>query len=98
MKKAKFDVLMQGYIELSNQLKSVEHKLIKDLLESWEKLFQQIEEFLTLKEIRKLQMTSGLRQGLKDLPEIFSATFPIWNGKKHLEYIIQLHLNMKSTN
>jgi hypothetical protein len=71
MKRTQFDVLRQCYDELASELKTVEHDLIRDLLRAWDVSFKQMDNYLLSKQVTKSQVSSGLRQGLKDLPEIF---------------------------
>ncbi|MEZ8188263.1 hypothetical protein ACED29_20875 [Shewanella sp. 5S214] len=70
MKRTQFDVHRQCYDELASELKTVEHDLIRDLLRAWDVSFKQMDNYLLSKQVTKSQVSSGLRQGLKDLPEI----------------------------
>ena len=72
MKQTKFDLLMSCYIVLSEILKEIDHKLIHDLLTSWNLSFEQIDELLASKQVTKSNMVLGLLQGLRELPELFS--------------------------
>jgi len=70
MKRTQFDILRQCYDELAYELKTVEHDLMRDLLRAWDVSFKQMDNYLLSKQVTKSQVSSGLRQGLKDLPEI----------------------------
>ncbi len=72
MKSTKFDKLMKVYLELSDEFKALEDESVKRMLESWSVSFKQIDGFLESKKVRKSQITSGLDQGLRELPEIIS--------------------------
>lgn len=72
MKITKFDRLMKVYSDLATELKSIENELVKAILDSWSKSFKQMDSFLQTKEVQRSQMNSGLEQGLRDLPDLFS--------------------------
>lgn len=69
---SKFDVYMKAYQELKIEFQSLEDERVQMLLEAWEISFTQIEGFLRTKQVTKSQMVSGLKQGLREIPEIIS--------------------------
>jgi hypothetical protein len=70
MRMTKFDVLKSVNLELIVEFQSLDHEMIQSLVISWSKSLTQLDEFLESERIRKSQMTSGLEQGLRELPEI----------------------------
>ena len=63
---------MNTYIKLADELKCLDDEVIQGLLRSWDASFIELDKLLTFKKIVKSKMVSGLRQGLLDLPDIFS--------------------------
>ncbi len=68
----KFDKLMKVYQELMLEFKEIDSELITNILNSWSTSFEQMEQYIQNKQIRKSQMNSGLQQGLKELPDLLS--------------------------
>lgn len=68
----KFDKLMKVYQELMLEFKEIDSELITNILNSWSTSFEQMEQYIENKQIRKSQMNSGLQQGLKELPDLLS--------------------------
>ncbi len=68
----KFDRYKSAYLKLADELKCLDNDVIQGLLKSWNISFNEMDDFLISKEITKSKMTSGLLQGLRDLPSVFS--------------------------
>lgn len=72
MKETRFDVLAKCYRELADSLRKIDHELVQNLIKSWELSFAQIEAFLVSNQVTKSQVVSGLKEGLKDLFDLFN--------------------------
>lgn len=72
MSTKKYGALIKSYEELSLKLERVDHQIAKDLLASWGQSLSELEEWLKSGQVTKSQVTPGLEQGFRELPEIFS--------------------------
>jgi len=72
MKETKFDLLMKVYKELSEEFRYIDNDIIHKLMSSWSISFKKLDELMATNKVKKSQVTSGLAQGLRDLPDILS--------------------------